>query len=125
MPVLHYIYDALCGWCFGFSPVVQTLYDKYQDKLQFDVLCGGMIPPECAQPFSAKAGFIASAYKQVEEFTGRHFGEAYLDFVFHPEKCPWKEESLTPAIVLNLLKAAQPAPYGDTPGGAVYFAGEI
>jgi putative protein-disulfide isomerase len=125
MPVLHYIYDALCGWCFGFSPVVQQLYDKHKDKIEFDVLSGGMIPPEFAQPFAAKAGFIASAYKEVEEFTGREFGEKYLDYVFHPEKCPWKEESLTPAIALCLLKAAQPIPYDNVQGGAVYFAGEI
>lgn len=125
MPVLHYVYDALCGWCFGFSPVVQKLYDKYSDRLAFDVLSGGMIPPESAQPFSAKAGFIASAYKQVEEYTGRSFGAPYLHYVFHPEECLWREESLTPAVALCLLKAAQPEPYENVPGGAVYFAGQI
>lgn len=125
MPVLHYVYDALCGWCFGFSPVVSELYEKYSDRIQFEVLSGGMVPPEFAQPFKAKAGFIASAYRQVEEYTGRHFGEPYLHYVFHPDECPWREESLTPAIALCLLKAAQPVAYEGVPGGAIYFAGQI
>ena len=125
MLTLHYIYDALCGWCYGFSPVVQKLYEAYKDRLDFDVLSGGMIPPEFAQPITTKASFIAGAYKSVEEYTGVHFGEAYLRHIFHPEESTWMEESLTPAIALCLLKAAQPYPLPSGQGGAVYFAAAI
>ncbi len=104
-PTVIYIYDALCGWCYGFSPVMQRLEADYRDKLAFDVLSGGMVPPEHAQLVSAKAGYIAGAYKTVKEYTGVHFGEAYLHHIFHPEESPWVEESLTPAIALCLFKA--------------------
>ncbi len=23
-PILHYIYDPLCGWCYGAAPLVQA-----------------------------------------------------------------------------------------------------
>lgn len=74
----------------------------------FDVLSGGMIPPEHALPIKAKAAYIAGAYKTVEEYAGVQFGEAYLHHIFHPEDSGWIEESLTPATALCLLKAAQP-----------------
>ncbi len=125
MPTILYIYDALCGWCYGFSPVVQRLHDAYSGNVTFDVLSGGMVPPEHARPIAEKATFIAGAYKTVEEYADVRFGEAYLEHIFHPERSPWVEESLTPAIALCLLKAAQPFPIPGSVGGAVYFAGAI
>jgi putative protein-disulfide isomerase len=125
MPVLHYIYDALCGWCYGFTPVVRKLYEASKDRIAFEVLSGGMIPPEFARPIGAKADFIARSYKTVEEYTGVKFGEAYLRHIFHPEQSAWVEESLTPAVALCLLKAAQPYPLPGGIGGAVYFASAI
>lgn len=117
-PTVIYIYDALCGWCYGFSPVMRQLEEAYKDKAAFTVLSGGMVPPEHAQPIAAKAGYIAQAYKTVEEYTGVQFGEAYLQHIFHPDGSPWVEESLTPATALCLLKA------GDA-RGAVSFASLI
>jgi len=125
MPSIIYIYDALCGWCYGFTPVVQRLHDAYKGTLDFDVLSGGMVPPEHAQPIAVKAAYIAGAYKTVEEYTGVRFGEAYLEHIMHPEESPWMEESLTPAIALCLLKAAQPFAIPGGVGGAVYFASAI
>jgi putative protein-disulfide isomerase len=77
-----------------------------------------MIPPEHAQPIAAKAAYIAGAYKQVEDYTGVRFGEAYLQHIFHPEESFWIEESLTPVTALCLLKAA-------APDQAVHFASAI
>jgi putative protein-disulfide isomerase len=125
MPTLHYISDALCGWCYGFSPVVQKLFTAWAGRIDFDVLSGGMVPPEFARPIKEKASFIAGSYKTVEEYTGVRFGEPYLHHIFHPDESPWLEESLTPAIALCLLKAAQPYPLPDGKGGPVYFAAEI
>jgi putative protein-disulfide isomerase len=118
MPTLLYIYDALCGWCYGFSPVIQRLNEEYKARIAFNVLSGGMIPPEHAQPIKAKAAYIASAYKTAEEYTGVKFGEPYLHHIFHPAESQWVEESLTPATALCLLKAADA-------GSAVNFAATL
>ena len=45
-PLLIYCYDAYCGWCYGFSPVISAIADAYKDKLEVEVLSGGMILPE-------------------------------------------------------------------------------
>lgn len=102
-----YLFDALCGWCYAFSPVMQELYARHHQRLPFDVLSGGMVPPEFARPIREKASFIEGAYKTVEEYTGVRFGQAYLDHIFNPDQSPWLEESLTPATALCLLKSTQ------------------
>ncbi|HEX6191411.1 MAG TPA: DsbA family protein, partial [Chitinophagaceae bacterium] len=68
--VIYYCYDAYCGWCYGFSPVIKRIAEEYSDRFFFEVLSGGMIPPENPRHISATATYIAQAYKRVEELSG-------------------------------------------------------
>ena len=64
-PTIYYCYDAYCGWCYGFSPVIKQIARAYNEKIFFEVLSGGMIPAENPQPISVTAGYISKAYKTV------------------------------------------------------------
>ena len=107
-PVVYYCYDAYCGWCYGFSPVIKKIATAFKDKLSFEVLSGGMIPKENARPISAIAGYISEAYHRVEETTGIKFGEDYLWHIFNPEKSDWYQHSEKSAIALCIVKEIQP-----------------
>ena len=107
-PVVYYCYDAYCGWCYGFSPVIRRVADKYKDQLTFEVLSGGMIPSENPQPISATAGYISKAYTRVEELTGIKFGEDYLWHIFNPDKSDWFPASEKPAIAMCIFKEIHP-----------------
>ena len=76
-PLIIYCYDAYCGWCYGFSPVIKSLNKKYNTHFDFETISGGMIPIESTQHISKIAPFILDAYKSVEETTGFKFGEDY------------------------------------------------
>lgn len=102
--VLIYCYDAYCGWCYGFSTVIKKIYNEYKDRIDFDVLSGGMIFDEKPRHISAIASFVQTAYKQVEELTGIKFGEDYLWHMFNPDESDWFPESTTPAIALCIFK---------------------
>ena len=78
-PTFLYIMDPLCGWCYGFSPVVTQLQQQYGDKMDFRVVPGGMITGSRVEPVSKMADYILGAYKRVEEMSGVRFGEPYLD----------------------------------------------
>lgn len=78
-PTLLYIMDPLCGWCYGFSPVVMQLFEQHKDRLDFRVVPGGMITGARVEPVGKMVGYILQAYKRVEETTGIKFGEPYLD----------------------------------------------
>ena len=62
---LIYCYDAYCGWCYGFSEVMKKIHSEYKNKLEIEVLSGGMILPEEPYHISNMAGFISKAYKNV------------------------------------------------------------
>lgn len=105
---IYYCYDAYCGWCYGFSPVIKKLKEKYADKFFFEVLSGGMIPKENLKPISAIAGYISNAYKTVEESTGVKFGEDFLWHIFNPDLSDWFPCSEKPAIALCIFKEIYP-----------------
>lgn len=105
-PTLYYLYDALCGWCYGFSPVINALYAKYQDQIDFRVLSGGLVTGERIGPIGVVAGYIKDAYKNVEETTGVKFGEAFLDEVLEPGNEQFT--SIPPALAMALFRNQLP-----------------
>jgi|ERR1022692_1247253 putative protein-disulfide isomerase len=105
---LIYCYDAYCGWCYGFSPVIRKIAEEYKDRLSVEVLSGGMIIPESPQPISVIASYVQKAYKTVEEYTGIKFGEDFLWHIFNPDKSDWYLDSEKPAIALCVLKGLFP-----------------
>ncbi len=107
-PVVYYCYDAYCGWCYGFSPVIKHIAEEYKDKIFFEVLSGGMIPAENPGPIGAMAGYIASAYKRVEELTGIKFGEDYLWHINNPGQSDWFPHSEKAATAMCIFKELRP-----------------
>ncbi|HEY4334573.1 MAG TPA: DsbA family protein [Puia sp.] len=117
-PTIYYCYDAYCGWCYGFSPVISRIYAEYKERLAFEVLSGGMILPAVPQPIGLMAGYIQDAYKTVEMRTGIRFGEDWLWHINHPEESDWYPNSEKPAIAMCVFKDYHP-------DRAVLFAGEL
>lgn len=107
-PSVYYCYDAYCGWCYGFSPVMKKLAEEWKQQIGFEVLSGGMIPKEMARPVSAIAGYIKEAYKTVEERTGIRFGPDYLWHIFNPELSDWIQYSDKAASALCIFKEIHP-----------------
>jgi hypothetical protein len=85
-PTIYYCYDAYCGWCYGFSPVIRRLFEAYKHLLAFEVLSGGMILPETPQPIGVMADYIREAYPTVEKHTGIKFGEDWLWHILNPDE---------------------------------------
>jgi putative protein-disulfide isomerase len=107
-PVIIYCYDAYCGWCFGFSKVIKRLYEEYKEVFDLEVLSGGMIPKESAQPIGRMASYIKEGYKRVEELSGVRFGEDYLWHINNPDRSDWFPHSETPAIALAIFRDYHP-----------------
>lgn len=101
---LIYCYDAYCGWCYGFGPVIKKIAEEYKSSLSVEVLSGGMIISENPHPISVIAGYIQSAYKTVEASAGIKFGEDFLWHIFNPDKSDWFLNSEKPAIALCVFK---------------------
>jgi putative protein-disulfide isomerase len=107
-PLLIYCYDAWCGWCFGFGPVMKQIVTKYADKFQFEVLSGGMILPEQPVSIQVMADYIKEAYPTVEERTGIRFGNDFLWHIQQADQSDWFPSSELPAIALCVFKSFLP-----------------
>ncbi|MEJ7610293.1 MAG: DsbA family protein [Ferruginibacter sp.] len=118
MAQLIYCYDAYCGWCYGFSPVIKKIADEYKTIMDCDVLSGGMILPELPVHIRASAGYILNEYKNVEDLAGVTFGEDYLWHLRNPEESDWYPHSEKPAIAMCIFKEFYP-------DRAVEFAGDL
>jgi putative protein-disulfide isomerase len=107
-PLILYCYDAYCGWCYGFSPVITKIADNYKDRCSFEVLSGGMILSDNPKPIALMAGYIQKAYKTVEDHTGIKFGSDYLWHINNPDKSDWYPDSMKPAMAMAIFKEEHP-----------------
>lgn len=122
---IRYYYDALCGWCYGFSPVIKKLENTYKDQIDIDVISGGLFLGNRAGLVNDVAPHIkAGAYKSVELMTGVKFGASFLEDVFGAGKM--ELNSLPPTIALCIVREKYPEKelaFAATLLNAVYFDG--
>lgn len=104
-PTLIYVYDPLCGWCYGFHPVMEKLNQRFENHLAIDVKSGGLAVGENAEPIGEGYGYIKDAYKQVEEITGVKFG---TNFKLLAEEGSYFYDSLTPSVAQSAINKLAP-----------------
>ena len=96
-----YVYDPMCGWCFGFGKVMGEFHQLYKDSFDFDVISGGMVVGEREGPVGDFADYILGAYKRVEEYSGMKFGQPYIEQL--KTKTLWSS-SVKPALAVETFK---------------------
>lgn len=73
---LHYIYDPLCGWCYGAKPLVQAA----QALVPVVLHGGGMMTGHNRQAVSPQLrDYVMPHDRRIAEYTGQPFGEAYFE----------------------------------------------
>lgn len=73
-----YLFDPLCGWCYGFSDTFLAFYHQHQSDFEFVAVPGGMFTGDRVAPYHSMKDFISGSYKRIEEMTGVSFGEKYI-----------------------------------------------
>lgn len=73
---LHYIYDPLCGWCYGAAPLLKAA--ARVAGLQIRLHAGGMMAGDRRQRLTPELRhFILQHDPRVAQLTGQEFGPAY------------------------------------------------
>jgi putative protein-disulfide isomerase len=107
-PLLIYCYDAYCGWCYGFAPVIKQVASDYKRVLDIEVISGGLILPGEPRPLKLLSRFLEASSKEIETKTGARFGTDYLWHIEHPDETDWFPHSEKPAIALCIFKEYYP-----------------
>ncbi|PWN08262.1 DsbA family protein [Rhodohalobacter mucosus] len=105
-PTLIYAYDPLCGWCFGFHPVMEKLAERFTDDLQVRVIPGGLAVDDNAQPIREGYSYISGALEQVEKTTGVSFGK---NFRLLAEEGSYLYDSMPSCIAQNTINLLNPS----------------
>ncbi len=87
-PVLLYITDPMCTWCYGFTPVVRRLKALWRDRITIKTLFGGLNPFP-AEPLShEQKEQMAVAWHRVQQRTGLPFDYRFFlwkDYFYNTE----------------------------------------
>src|SRR3954471_239950 len=77
---LHYVFDPLCGWCYGAGAAVSAVSEAADVALK--LLPSGLFSGAGARPMDdAFASFAWSNDQRIERLAGRRFSERYRDGV--------------------------------------------
>ncbi|MDP5171783.1 MAG: DsbA family protein [Bacteroidia bacterium] len=98
-PQLLYVFDPLCGWCYGFHEVMERIETSYGKQFEFQVLTGGMVRGDRVGPIGKVAAYIKEAYKTVEQRTGVTFGEGFLTNILAPGTAVFDSDPPSKAFV--------------------------
>lgn len=84
---IYYIMDPLCGWCYGFSDVIQTLYKKYEKNFEFEIIPAGMWINDSVQKMNNSLGnYIKTHNEKIEKITGKKFGAKFNELILNSNK---------------------------------------
>jgi|SRR5450830_691776 len=73
---LHYIYDPLCGWCYGAAPLAAVA----RDIMPVIGHAGGMMTGANRKPVSAALrNYVMPHDHRIAALTGQPFGDAYFN----------------------------------------------
>jgi putative protein-disulfide isomerase len=122
MNTLRYLFDPLCGWCYGASATVAAL--AAAQGVRLELLPSGLFRKDGARPMDdGLAAYAWSNDQRIERLTGQCFSQRYRDHVLAdrvqrfdsgPATCALTAVSMTtPEREVDALKAIQLARYVD------------
>jgi putative protein-disulfide isomerase len=96
---LIYIYDPMCGWCFGFSHILDSFKNKHADEFDYEIISGGMVVGDREGYIrNDLATYLESSYEKVENMAHIKYGNAFI------EKLKNRELWLTSSIPTQALE---------------------
>ncbi|MEJ0038335.1 MAG: DsbA family protein [Gammaproteobacteria bacterium] len=95
---LHYIYDPLCGWCYGAAPLVKAAREI--EGLRFVLHGGGMMAGSARQLASeGLRQFVMQHAARITAMTGQPFGEPYTNGLLRDHTAMLDSEPPTAAVL--------------------------
>lgn len=93
---LHYIYDPLCGWCYGAKPLVQAA----SQLLPVTLHGGGMMAGNSRQFVSPNLrDYVMPHDRRIAEYTGQPFGQAYFEGLLRDSSAVFDSAPPTSAVL--------------------------
>lgn len=101
-----YLFDPLCGWCYGASPLVQRL--GQQSGIRLELAPTGLFSDGGHRMDAAFAAYAWSNDQRIAKLTGQPFTEAYRQNVLGHQGSPFDSAAMSLALTaVSLTDATQ------------------
>ena len=116
---LLYFADPMCSWCYGFSPVISALADRFEGRLALHIIMGGLRAGNTEAMGLEDKQYIRDAWKHVATATGQPFDMGFLGregFVYDTEpacRAVVTARRLLPKLTLPFMARVQQAFYAE------------
>ncbi len=115
----HFLYfaDPMCSWCYGFSPVIAALAERFSGRLPVRLVMGGLRAGNTRPMRAQDKDYIRGAWTRVGEASGQPFDFAFFEregFVYDTEpacRAVVTMRRLRPDRALTFMAAIQQAFY--------------
>ncbi|MEP6898028.1 MAG: DsbA family protein [Rhodanobacter sp.] len=102
--VIHYLYDPLCGWCYGATPAVSVLLET--PGVRIELLPTGLFSGMGARAMNNEfAAYAWSIDQRIEQLTAQPFSEAYRQKVLGDRHHHFNSGPATLALTAVALRA--------------------
>ena len=101
---LYYIWDAYCGWSYGFNHIFQPFMDKHPE-LDLEIISGGLFRGDNVKPLR-DFQMAKTINQKIESYYQMSFGDAYNKLL---DEGIGIMDSLIPARALTFFKEHLPA----------------
>lgn len=118
---LHYIYDPLCGWCYGAAPLVRAVRDL--PGVTIALHGGAMFSGANRQPVTEQLrNYVVQHDRRISALSGQTFGQDYFDILLRDHTAVFDSDPPIAAILaaqaldgngLDMLARVQTAHYID------------
>jgi len=116
-PILYYVMDPMCSWCWGFRPVLEQLRELLPAETRIRYVMGGLAPDTEELMPAETCAYVQSMWRAVTERCGAEFNPAFWDRC-RPRRSTWPAcravlagELLDPDSVPAMILAIQQAYY--------------
>jgi putative protein-disulfide isomerase len=116
---LIYFADPMCSWCYGFSPVISTLAERFEGRMDLQVVMGGLRAAHAAPMRSEDKAYIRDAWTRVHAASAQPFDFSFLEregFVYDTEpacRAVVTARRLKPQMALPFMARIQQAFYAE------------
>lgn len=116
---LVYFADPMCSWCYGFSPVIGAIAERFEDRMPLDLVMGGLRAGNTSPMRPQDKDYIRNAWTQVNGATGQPFDFGFLDrdgFVYDTEpacRAVVTVRRMMPKLALGFMARIQQAFYAE------------
>jgi putative protein-disulfide isomerase len=116
---LVYFADPMCSWCYGFSPVIAAIAERFEDRMRLRLVMGGLRAGNAMAMRPEDKDYIRNAWTRVGAATGQPFDFGFFErdgFVYDTEpacRAVVTARRLLPRLALPFMGRIQQAFYAE------------